>query len=357
MNNRKWNALHWDAIIESNVITEKMAKDFERNDKNEIVNKETRQIVVPSNKRETIIKQIYDEFGLSSGLKKLYDQISRRYLNIKRSDVKDFLDKQIEYQLTKKPIRKSNKKMLTTNINKIFSIDLIDMNPLVSKNKQYRYILTVVDNFSRYVFLSKLKIKDGRQVVNALKEICLLKSHPPQTYPSAILSDNGLEFKNQFMTEFCRENNIKQIFGLPHNPRSNSLAETTNKVIRDTLKRMFVKNGNLNWSDHLDEVSKAINDTRVNSTGISRSDAYIENKGKENIKESMMTKGKTQQNNIDYLQLGDKVRISLSSLNSNLRKKVKEGNSKYIIVTYSFEIYQISRVYKSKNPLLKIPTK
>ena len=60
MNNRKWNALHWDSIIQSRVITENLAKDFERNDKNEIVNEETGQIVVPSNKRETVIKQIYE---------------------------------------------------------------------------------------------------------------------------------------------------------------------------------------------------------------------------------------------------------------------------------------------------------
>jgi hypothetical protein len=162
-----------------------------------------------------------------------------------------------------------------------------------------------------------------------------------------------MEFKNQFMTEFCTENNIKQIFGLPYNPRSNSLAETSNKIVRNSLQRLFVQNANLNWCDHLDTVMKSINDTRVYSTGIPRSDAYENNKGKENIKASMVTKGKAQQDNMNQLQVGDKVRVSLSSLNTNLRKKIKEGNQKYVIVTYSYEIYEIVRVYKSKNPLLK----
>jgi hypothetical protein len=319
MNNRKWNAINWDTIITSHVVPEKLANDFHFIN-NEIVNKTTEQIVVSSTQRENIIKQISDEFGLSSGLKNLYDQISRRYLNIRRCDVKAFLEKQIEYQLTKKTVRKTNKKMITKDVNKIWSIDLIDMNPLVKTNK-HRYILRVVDNFSRYIFLSKLKIKDGRQVVNALKEICLMKSHPTGTYPKAILSDNGMEFKNQFMTEFCRENNIKQIFGLPFNPRSNSLAEISNKIVRTALQRLFVKNGTLNWCDNLNIIEKSINDTRVYSTGITRSDAYILDKGRDKIKDTMTEKETMQKNHMDYLQVSDKVRISLPALNSNLRKK------------------------------------
>ena len=59
--------------------------------------------VVPNDKVEDIIGLVYRECGLGSGIKNLYDKISRHYLNVKRVDVERFLKKQTDYQLITKP--------------------------------------------------------------------------------------------------------------------------------------------------------------------------------------------------------------------------------------------------------------
>ena len=48
------------------------------------------------------------------------------------------------------------------------------------------------------------------------------------------------------MSQFCEENNIKQVFGLSYYPKSNALCEATNGVIRNILCHLFIKNGNKN---------------------------------------------------------------------------------------------------------------
>jgi transposase InsO family protein len=347
LNNMIWsdtNINNFENMIRNNELPLKY-KGFQLIN-GKIIYAPTGQQVIPDNKVNDTIQDIYDEYGLSSGIKKLYEQMSRRYINIKRKDVKAFLDRQIEYQLTKKPIRKTNKKMITKDINKIWSIDLIDMNPFIKKNKGYKYILTCVDNFSRYVMLERLKNKNSKDVAKAIKDIITKVGNKPR----AILSDNGNEFNNEILNKYCEDNEIKQIYGLTYNPRSNALAEATNKIVRDTLQRIFVINGNFNWCDYLDEVMKSINDTQLYPTKTTRNEVYLDNKNKGKIRETMTQK---QKQNIETLNVGDMVRVSTSSLHSDLRKREKQGEQKNTIVKFSLEPYTIIKIFKSKNKLLK----
>jgi transposase InsO family protein len=153
----------------------------------------------------------------------------------------------------------------------------MDLNTYESKNQYYRYILTVVDSFSKFVMLAKLKSKESREVIKSFEEQIL-----PQTtgeywgnYCKTLITDNGTEFKNEQMSEFCKENSIKQVFGLSYSPKSNALAEATNNIIRNILRHLFIKNGNTKWCDYLNEITKSINDTAPESTGRPRSEVYL----------------------------------------------------------------------------------
>jgi len=69
-------------------------------------------------------------------------------------------------------------------------MDLIDMNQIKNYNQQYRYILTIVDEFSKYVILKELKNKEQNAVLKAFKEAC-----EEYGYPRSTVTDNGLELK------------------------------------------------------------------------------------------------------------------------------------------------------------------
>jgi hypothetical protein len=114
MNNRKFNNVRWDNdkielakeyLRGSDVIisekTKQLFNDFSLTDDGDLQLNDTGQLVVPPDKKTEKIKEIYQEFGLGSGIKNLYEKVSRRYLNITRKDIQNFLQNQETYQLAK----------------------------------------------------------------------------------------------------------------------------------------------------------------------------------------------------------------------------------------------------------------
>ncbi len=84
-----------------------------------------------------------------SSVKKLYVASKNNDPNIKLSDVKDWLSKQLTYTLHKDARRRySRNKILVSDISEQFQADLVDMAHFSSSNRGYKYILTVIDCFS-----------------------------------------------------------------------------------------------------------------------------------------------------------------------------------------------------------------
>ena len=71
-------------------------------------------------------------------------------------------------------------------------------------NKGYKYILTVIDVFSKYGWAIPLKTKTGAEVTKAFGN--LLKTHSP---PGKLWTDKGKEFYNKSMKELLEKNNIQ----------------------------------------------------------------------------------------------------------------------------------------------------
>ena len=71
-----------------------------------------------------------------------------------------------------------------------WSIDLIDKTSLSRYNKGYKFIFTIIDNYTKYAWAIPLKNKEGKSVTEAFKDI-VKKS---QRKPDKIWSDRGKEF-------------------------------------------------------------------------------------------------------------------------------------------------------------------
>jgi hypothetical protein len=142
-NNRKYNNIRYTdhkinqirSYLEDNINPVPFLKNLKEQFNSFIVTpngelqlKDTGQIVIPENQKQAKLKEIYDEFGLGSGRDNLYAKVSRRYLNITRQNIKDFLSKNLVYQLAKAPLPQHNKRIYSSNINKIWYADLMDLN-------------------------------------------------------------------------------------------------------------------------------------------------------------------------------------------------------------------------------------
>lgn len=92
--------------------------------------------------------------------------------------------------------------------------------------------LIVVDAFSRYPEVVKMKNTTSRTTMDALAEFFARFGNP-----KTIVSDNGSQFKSRQFEDFCKEEGIKHLCSPPFHPQSNGLAER----FVDTFKRGLQK--------------------------------------------------------------------------------------------------------------------
>ena len=139
---------------------------------------------------------------------------------------------------------------------------------------------------------------------------------------------------------------------LSHSPKSNSLAENANHIIRYILRSLFIKTKALNWEAHIDEIMESINDTKAKSTGVPRSDLFYNSVGLDKAKEEQKKRREVNKDKNESFKVGDYVRISMYALEAKVREKYKAGEQKYVSVRFSPQIYKIIKVYKSRSPFL-----
>ena len=77
------------------------------------------------------------------------------------------------------------------SIDDISASDLIDMQAFSKDNNEIKYLITVIDIFSKFVWIVPLKRKTGQEVANAFSRI--LK----ERRPSKMWVDKGREFYNK----------------------------------------------------------------------------------------------------------------------------------------------------------------
>ena len=89
----------------------------------------------------------------------------------KKRDVEERLSSQNTYTLHK-PVRKKfpRNPYIVTNVDDVREMVLADLNSL-SKYNKYKYLLNVIDMFSRYVWRVSLKEKTSTSISSALKSL------------------------------------------------------------------------------------------------------------------------------------------------------------------------------------------
>ena len=106
-----------------------------------------------------------------------------------------------------KPViqKKFKKRVYSWSKDNIWGVDLADMQLIKRFNKGSRFLLCVVDLFSKYAWVAPLKDKKGITIVNTFQKV-LNKS---DLKPNKIWVDEGSEFYNRSMKSWLEKNNVK----------------------------------------------------------------------------------------------------------------------------------------------------
>ena len=107
-----------------------------------------------------------------AGEQALYKLAKQSSKNVKLQDVRDWLRKQQTYTLHK-PIRKKflRRKTVVAGIDTQWQADLADLSKLSKFNDKHRYLLCIIDVFSKYAWVVPIKDKTGKTLVIAFKSV------------------------------------------------------------------------------------------------------------------------------------------------------------------------------------------
>ena len=143
--------------------------------------------------------------------------------------------------------------------------DLVDMRKLSSENAGFKYILMIIDVFSKFGWVAPLKTKSGDAVKSALETIFT------KITPSKIWADKGTEFYNTKVKNLLTKHKIK-IYST-ENKEKCSVVERWNRTTKTQLWKYFTANGTHKYIDIIQPLVDRYNSTKHRSIGCTPTDA------------------------------------------------------------------------------------
>ena len=152
--------------------------------------------------------------------------------------------------------------------------DLIDYKKHQWHNRPFRYILVVIDCFSRFAWTRALKTKTAEESASALDSIFSEMVHRPRFFAS----DQGNEFSiaNEFLRKILVEKYNLKVYTLKGKTKS-SIVERWNRTFKTRMERYFTATNSSNWVKVLQNFTNNINNTVNRSTGFAPADIDFSN--------------------------------------------------------------------------------
>ena len=131
----------------------------------------------------------------------------------------------------------------------IWGADLADMQLLSKFNKGFRFLLCVIDIFSKYAWVVSLKDKKGISIVNAF-QIILKES---KRKPNKIWVDKGGEFYKNSFKKWLQDNDI--VIYSTNNKGKSVIAE---RFIRTLKNKIYKYMTSLSKNVHIDKLDDIV---------------------------------------------------------------------------------------------------
>lgn len=185
-----------------------------------------------------------------------------------RAQVKEFLDDEETVQRHRSP--KQPKFHITAYFNDHkWQADLVDLSSQATTNRNYHWLLTVVDVLSKWAWVIPLKNKTEVSVSTAFKDLIQGSGRSPLV----LQTDNGTEFKNKKMRELCEGYGIEQVFNRAGDKHAQGVVERFNRTIMGRIEKYRTANGVNNYVDVLQSLVDNYNKTEHSTIGMSPAEA------------------------------------------------------------------------------------
>jgi hypothetical protein len=240
-----------------------------------------------------------------------------------------------------KPVRIhfTKRRIFTQGIDDLWAADLMDMKKFSKENNGYKYLLNVIDTFSKFVWALPIKNKDGVTVSEAFEKIIEKAQSWKHKAPNLLHTDKGTEFENKHFKTILNNFNIKMY--LTQNLEKSAIVERFNRTLNNKLKIQFEVRNNNKWVDILQDLLDEYNfNDKHRSIGMTPSEV-----NKSHVSSVLHTLFKeTRKAGKIKFKVGDRVRLS---------EYKYTFNNKYGI-NWTREMFLVSKVLNTQPVTYKI---
>lgn len=282
-----------------------------------------------------IIKKIY--YDVKTGYKNphaLLNEVQKYDKDVKYNDVLDFLNRQEEYQINKKKLKKTYFQ-IGAQIG-YYQMDLILLPNKKSENDGYGYILTIIEIATRKAYVYLLRTKKASEMLKVLKDF-ITKNKDRVV---GISSDSGGEFLNAKIIKLMKDNGIYYTQTQKGDHNRQSIVERFNYTLRNKLNKYLTANKTEKYYDVIHDIVENYNNTIHSGLNNKTPNFMFENneETKQMNEDKMRDNAYLKANIMSEYKIGDRVRI----------KKTKSSMFEKDSNTFSPGIYHIDNIVGNK---------
>ena len=246
-----------------------------------------------------------------------------------RRTTQDWLRTQRTYTLHKTARKRySTRPYKSAAIDQHWQADLVEMIPYANVNDGYRYLLTIIDLFSRFAWAVPLRDKTGGEVTAAFRQVFAQGRRPQR-----LQTDDGREFDNREFQRFLNLENIR--FFTVKSQFKAALCERFNRTLKVKMWRYFTHTGRYRWIDALGELMTAYNTATHRSLGVSPIQVTNDNEHELWLRQERKGPQRvTQRDPMTVFRVNDQVRTSVA----------KGPFAKGYLPNWTEQIYRVSQV-------------
>jgi len=255
---------------------------------------------------EEKILHYYEAYGYPS-TDKLYKIMKADDIIVKKADIKEFLSKQEEKQiLNQQTIKKKDQgHIVAFGVNENWQMDTFFLQRYWKENNGYKYILAVVDIFSRKGYCIAMKNKDSVDVIQALTKIIKMAGESP----NSISTDNDTAYTGSDFQTFCDKHNILHQTNVKDDHNALGIIDRFARTTKMMFSTMFLRNKSKNWVDNLDKVINIYNNLPHRGILDYKPNDVIKNDDIKSIIAHYNAVKNKKNNIVSDINVGDKVRI------------------------------------------------